>query len=761
MNMEIYSTAEISNLQFYNFIPEGKYDLVLVNFSRGSFGRMWCDIVLKCDKLKGKLLPFFLYFEGKKIFIPYVLRNITNLSDILGSVIEISKNIDLSKSENQFFPISHEGTVYEKWFQDTAGRPECPIPALLPTEKVLAVINLYSMFSEYILNFFGENAYVIDAGSGSGIGSITLAKKLKNVFAADKNRMAISFLKSFDISDKVKIICGDITEIGVKNKFDAVVAADVIEHNENFEEIIEHLQSLIKDEGKIFVNLPTWENHGVDVEPYHRTGWSRRKVWKVFSKYSDFSFIDDKNLFFFFGKHKKNSSDNGKGLRILLICHNIPKYELTGTPIHTFSVAKKLKEKGVEVAILTPIGRGMGVEVESVEGIKVYKVNPIPYYFSVFEDIYHTQDMRPYLKEIEGVINDFQPDICHIVEIVGFSPKIYQLISDLGCRILRDMADFTDLCWRVNMTIDETEEICSGPELIKCSLCFFRGSKDENEYFRILRFSQIIGKIYAFQNYRKYVAEKLVDKFIFPFFPKLLVGDFAEYFIKNGFPVEKFIYTRLPLLEGKNRKTEKKKRDFSKEKIRITYCASSLTKFKCADIVLGCFEKIASKYDNFVLNIYTNPIGKKEYFEKMKKLAKTYPEKIVYKGTFSDFRVVAEDTDIALLPAGVPEFNLTMRSFISYGIPFITTEMCQRGDLLKDMKNCLLIKAKRDFDGFAKSTVSEDDMIEKIEYLLNNPNIIEKLEEGVAEMQKEFITLDEFAEELINIYSSILKISEM
>lgn len=99
---------------------------------------------------------------------------------------------------------------------------------------------------------------VLDFGGGNGILIPSLSKKYKEVYCVDlKTEMGRDLCDRENIKNVV-FKKGDIlTQEMPNNSFDTIIAADVLEHIENPEDILERLFELLKNGGEILVSSPT------------------------------------------------------------------------------------------------------------------------------------------------------------------------------------------------------------------------------------------------------------------------------------------------------------------------------------------------------------------------------------------------------------------------------------------------------------------------------------------------------------------------
>jgi len=98
----------------------------------------------------------------------------------------------------------------------------------------------------------------LDFGGGSGVMLPTLARKLQRVTLVDLEAAQARLVQEkFELSN-VDIVQGDIATLDFgQEKFDGIVAADVLEHFKELESPVRALRQWIHPDGRLFTSLPT------------------------------------------------------------------------------------------------------------------------------------------------------------------------------------------------------------------------------------------------------------------------------------------------------------------------------------------------------------------------------------------------------------------------------------------------------------------------------------------------------------------------
>lgn len=94
--------------------------------------------------------------------------------------------------------------------------------------------------------------YILDIGCGTGKLNEELTKYGK-VTGVDKSPEAIKFCKQRGINN---VIQNSIEDFETKNKFDCIIALDILEHCQNDATVIKKIYSLLKKDGIVIIFVP-------------------------------------------------------------------------------------------------------------------------------------------------------------------------------------------------------------------------------------------------------------------------------------------------------------------------------------------------------------------------------------------------------------------------------------------------------------------------------------------------------------------------
>ncbi|PIR42853.1 hypothetical protein CO058_02295 [candidate division WWE3 bacterium CG_4_9_14_0_2_um_filter_35_11] len=164
---------------------------------------------------------------------------------------------------------------------------------------------------------------------------------------------------------------------------------------------------------------------------------------------------------------------------------------------------------------------------------------------------------------------------------------------------------------------------------------------------------------------------------------------------------------------------------------------------KGVDILIRAFSEIKSKDLKLVIE------GKGEELNSIKSLIsdiKLSDRAILAGGNLSDEEKFSymKGALAAVIPSRIEPFGIVALEYLSSGVPLIASKTGGLVDLLEDKKNCLFFN-------------NEDinDLTSKIDTLIDNKNLQEKLSGNGLELAREY-TWDEVSDKYLKLYKSVL-----
>lgn len=143
--------------------------------------------------------------------------------------------------------------LYERFHQRTTSQEKIINTKNFTYRIILGVI------SNHISSFIDKT--ILDAGCGAGTVSLYLASQGANITGIDISRKAIESCKksakTLKLTDKTKFICNTIEKVKFRQKFDAIICSEVIEHIARDKAFLKIIHRLLKKNGILILSTPS------------------------------------------------------------------------------------------------------------------------------------------------------------------------------------------------------------------------------------------------------------------------------------------------------------------------------------------------------------------------------------------------------------------------------------------------------------------------------------------------------------------------
>lgn len=116
----------------------------------------------------------------------------------------------------------------------------------------------YTFMKDDISAFY-EGKRVLDLGCGWGPGANAIVEMgAKEVVAIDLNEHAIEEANKNFANNKITYLCGDINKMDFDEKFDIIVAVEIVEHitDKEHEQLLARCRELLIDGGMMYISTP-------------------------------------------------------------------------------------------------------------------------------------------------------------------------------------------------------------------------------------------------------------------------------------------------------------------------------------------------------------------------------------------------------------------------------------------------------------------------------------------------------------------------
>jgi ubiquinone/menaquinone biosynthesis C-methylase UbiE len=112
-----------------------------------------------------------------------------------------------------------------------------------------------------------EEDTVLNIGCGDGVQAIVYEGKFKKMVGVDLNKDRLEVAEKLTSAYGIRnfsSLCANVEDIPIDEKYNKIIAIDIIEHVINPEKVLESVSRLLKDDGKLLITFPVlhdkWEN---------------------------------------------------------------------------------------------------------------------------------------------------------------------------------------------------------------------------------------------------------------------------------------------------------------------------------------------------------------------------------------------------------------------------------------------------------------------------------------------------------------------
>ncbi len=158
-------------------------------------------------------------------------------------------------------------------------------------------------------------------------------------------------------------------------------------------------------------------------------------------------------------------------MRILFLVHDFLPAHPSGTEVYTGSLALRLAERGHEVRLFATekdIARPhLALERRTWQGLVVHElVNNLFY-----DDFRETWDFPPAERAFEAVLEEFRPDVVHVMHLLYLSVGCVEAAHRRGIPVLFTLHDFWLQCARFGQRMHADGGICHTIDFARCGTC--------------------------------------------------------------------------------------------------------------------------------------------------------------------------------------------------------------------------------------------------------------------------------------------------
>ncbi|MFA4888688.1 MAG: glycosyltransferase [Candidatus Omnitrophota bacterium] len=395
------------------------------------------------------------------------------------------------------------------------------------------------------------------------------------------------------------------------------------------------------------------------------------------------------------------------------------------------------------------------IERKKENGIDIYSINNTFRECYSFAGLYRNKTIE---EKFALILDEAVPDIVHIQHLLFLSSGIVDVIKSRGIPIVFTLHDYWLFCpqWHCMKYLSfpcdgQVSENCvsclsdwlairKGPKrlyhILKQALPIFVIKMLQSFYTRLAQRNtrQKLDSLALVQARREYMQKliTMVDVFIAP-------SEYCrERFVTFSIPKEKIMLLRHGVHIG----TDAVKKDSPGKPLIFGYIGTLLPA-KGVDVLINAFSGIDASVASLQIYGKLYPYRGFEYYPRLlKRLARG--RAVDFKGEFahSQIREVLSEIDVLVVPSLWQEnAPLTILEAFASRVPVVASRIGGIPELIDDGVNGLLFNP-----GDALG------LRDKLESLINNPGIINKLKQNIPQVK----TIEENAQELELIYEKII-----
>ena len=468
------------------------------------------------------------------------------------------------------------------------------------------------------------------------------------------------------------------------------------------------------------------------------------------------------------------------GRKVLMVTHCFFPESVGGTEYYTLNLAKKLIERGWEVKIISAMRdltqKRYKVMEGKYDGINVIKIVNPSELCTTFVDYFIDHNVDHIFAKI---LKQERPDIVHFQHTAYLSSRLPEVSRQLGIPSIFTLHDYWYMCFRSQL-IRPSEGVCPGPsEGLYCATCYDFAHPNVGGIPRfpfltkilqvpIVRRSNIKNLLSpdALQKVKRFLYKSPGDKIAdgrrpSPEFWALVEHSFRMNFMKRqlSFPA----YVISPSVHLKKRY----EREGFREVLHIPHgfephgkldnfpyngrlvfaYLGNIIPFKGADVILRDLRHMKRRQDIKIL--FYGKVLDGAYQKSLETLAKEYPDVEIsfmgpYKGKAELERILPNLHFIVFPSLWEENCPLVLRETLLYGVPVIGSKLGGVPEAIEDGVN-----------GYIFDPGKEGDLAEKINRILETPELLEKITEGARNTKIE--SMEDHVEKVITLYGSALE----
>jgi glycosyltransferase involved in cell wall biosynthesis len=441
-------------------------------------------------------------------------------------------------------------------------------------------------------------------------------------------------------------------------------------------------------------------------------------------------------------------------MKILQVVHSLPSINQAGTEIYTFELASELSKRH-QVYIFTRYSdlkqRDYLVRKQVSSGITIYLINNTFRDYESFDMLYQNKNID---EKFAQVLDEIKPDIVHIQHLVFLSLGIIEKAKERNIPLVFTLYDYWLMCpkWHLlKRNQVPCEKAADGLFDLECDNCLrdmlHINQRTIRAYYSMKRFFpfhllKYLKKLYFYFNRspssdaieqlkkRSNVVKKTVENIDFFLAHSQYI---KSQFLKFGIPAEKMLLSYPGLKISNFQRIENKVNG----KIRFAFIGTIIPA-KGLHVLIRAFNEI--KNDAAELKIYgkmKDYTGFEGYLQFLLQSIKNKNIKFMDEFRHDSVVTIYKDLDVLVVPSIWQENHpFVIREAFLFKKPVVASRTGGITEMIKDGVNGLLFNAG-----------NSGDLKEKMEYIINNPEILDTFSRNsgsVKDIKDDVQELEEF-----------------
>jgi glycosyltransferase involved in cell wall biosynthesis len=444
-------------------------------------------------------------------------------------------------------------------------------------------------------------------------------------------------------------------------------------------------------------------------------------------------------------------------MKILQVAHSFPTHNLAGVEIYTYHLSQELSREN-EVFVFYRVSdirkKEYELNFEKFNGLNIITINNTFRFCDSFEKFYKNEVIA---RQFASVLDKIKPDIVHIQHLIFLSTTIINEIKKRGIPVIFTLHDYWLICpqWhflKKDLTICDNNDVSGCVSCLDYQLSMKKIPKNiylklrsvlpgfiiswlKNMYLNLVKRGssshQMSEKVILRRKHIQELSLK-VDLFIAP--SQFLRSKFIEF----GIPEERIQF--IP--HGINTEYSSGFKREPSERIRFGFIGTILPA-KGVDFLIEAFNRIKDKPAE--LKIYGKMFpykGFESYPGYLSRLVKNGNIRFMDGFDHKYIGNIFSGIDILVIPSIWNENSpLVIFEAFSTKTPVIASRVGGITEIIKDKENGLWVEP-----------ANPDDLYDKINSIIDQPDLIEKLKNGIKKPK----TIEENAQEIEVIYRGLL-----